>query len=67
MNKGNGDVIIQFDGLAKLIIELIFVMLDRNNKSLNIGTVINDNINNEINNYQFTFDVPTESEIQKDM
>ena len=42
-------------------------MLDRNNKSLNIGTVINDNINNEINNYQFTFDVPTESEIQKDM
>ena len=42
-------------------------MLDRNNKSLNVGNIINNNINDEINNYQFTFDIPTEIEIQQDM
>ena len=43
------------------------MMLDRNNKSLNIANVINNNINDEINKYQFTLDVPTEVETQKDM
>ena len=43
------------------------MMLDRNNKSLNIANVINNNINDEINKYQFTLDVPTEIETQKDM
>ena len=58
---------IQFDKTAELINELISVMLDRNDKSLNIANVINDNINNEINDNRFTFDIPTETEIQKDM
>ena len=57
----------QFDRTKKLINELIFMSLDRNNTSLNIANAINNNINNEINDYQFTFDVPTETEIQKDM
>ena len=43
------------------------MILDRNNKSLNIANVISSNTNNEKNDYQFTFDVPTEIEIQKDM
>ena len=43
------------------------MLLDRNNRSLNIANAIKNNINNEINDYQFTFDVPTETEIQKDM
>ena len=67
LNKDNDNVFIQFDRTVELIIELFFVILDRNNKSLNIANVINNNINNEINDYQFTFDVPTEIEIQKDM
>ena len=53
--------------MTELIDELIFVLLDRNIRSLNIANVINNNINNEINDCQFTFDVPTETEIQKDM
>ena len=57
----------QFDRTAKLITELIFVFLDRNNKSLNIASVINNNINNEINDYWFTFDIPTEIGIQNYM
>ena len=67
LNKDNDNVFIQFDTTAELIIELIFEMLDRNNKSVNIANVINDNVTNEINDYQVTFDVPTEIEIQKDM
>ena len=43
------------------------MLLDRNNRSLNTANFMNNNINNEINDYQFTFDVPTETEIQKDM
>ena len=67
LNKDNDNVFIQFDRTVELIIELFFVILDRNNKSLNIANVISSNTNNEKNDYQFTFDVPTEIEIQKDM
>ena len=41
--------------------------LPADDRSLNIANAINNNINNEMNDYQFTFDVPTETEIQKDM
>ena len=43
------------------------MLLDRNNRSLNIAEAINNNINNEINNYHFFLHVPTETEIQKDI
>ena len=42
-------------------------MRNRNNKSLNIASVIKGNIKDEINDYRFTFDIPTEIEIQKDI
>ena len=42
LNKDNDNVFMQFNRTAELIIELIFVMLDRNNKSLNITNVINN-------------------------
>ena len=67
LNKENDNIFIPFDRTADLINKLIFVMLDRNNKILNIASVINDNINDEINDYWFTFDIPTEIEIQKDI
>ena len=67
LNKDNCNVFMQFDRMTELTDELIFVLLDRNIRSLNIANVINNNINNEINDCQFTFDVPTETEIQKDM
>ena len=51
LNKGNNNIFIQFDRMVELIIELISVLLDRNNKSLNIATIINNNINDEINDY----------------
>ena len=67
LNKDNCNVFIQFHRMTELINELIFMLLDRNIRSPNIANVINNNINNEINDCQFTFDVPTETEIQKDM
>ena len=51
LNKDNDNVFIQFDRTAELIIELISVLLDRNNKSLSIGNIMNNNINDEINKY----------------
>ena len=67
LNKDIDNIFKQFDRTAELIIKLISVLLDRNNKSLNIANIINNNINDEINNYRFTFDVRTEIEIQLDM
>ena len=67
LNKGNYNMFIQFYRTAELITELMFVLLDRNNKSLNISSVINDNINKEINDHWFTFDIPTEIGIQNDI
>ena len=67
LNKDNNNIFIQFDRTPELIIELISVLLDRNNKSLYIANIINNNINDEINNYRFTFHIPTEIEIQQDM
>ena len=35
------------------------MVLDRNIRSINVTNVTNDNMKNELNNYQFMFDVPT--------
>ena len=67
LNKDNDNVFIHFDRMAELIIELISVFLGRINKSLNIAKIINNNINDEINDYRFTFDILTEIKIQQDM
>ena len=47
--------------------KLIFMLLDRNTRSVNVTNVINYNIKNELDNYQFTFDVPIETKIQDEM
>ena len=67
LNKDNDLIFIEFDRTADLINELIFMLLDRNTRNVNVTNVINDNIKNELNNYQFTFDVPTETKIQDEM
>ena len=47
--------------------QFLCCLIEKNNRSLNIANAINNNISNEINDYQFTLDVTTETEIQKDM
>ena len=58
---------IKFDTTADLIIELIFMLLDRNTRGVNVNNIINDNIKNELNNYQLKVDVPTETKIQDEI
>ena len=67
LNKDNDLIFIQFNRTTELIIELIFMLLDRNTRSVNVTNIINNNIKNELNNYQFTFGVPTETKIQDEM
>ena len=67
LNKDNYLISIQFDRTADLKLELIFVLLDRNTRSVHVTNVISDNIKNELNNYQFTFDAPTKTKIQDEM
>ena len=67
LNKDNDLTFIQFDRTADLINELIFMLLDGNTRSANVTNVINYNIKNELDNYQFTFDVPIETKIQDEM
>ena len=67
LNKDNDLTFIQFDRTADLINELIFMLLDGNTRSANVTNVINCNIKNELDNYQFTFDVPIETKIQDEM
>ena len=67
LSKDNDLMFIKLDTTADLIIELIFMILDRNTRGVNVNNVINDNIKNELNNYQLTFDVPTETKIQDEI
>ena len=67
LSKDNDLMFIKLDTTADLIIELIFMLLDRNTRGVNVNNVINDNIKNELNNYQLTFDVPTETKIQDEI
>ena len=67
LNKDKDNIFIQFDRMAELIFELISLLLDRNNKSLNIANIINNDIHDEINDDSFTFDIPTQTEVQQDM
>ena len=65
LNKDNYNVFMQFDRTTELINEIIFMLVDR--RSQNIANAINNNIDNEINDYQFTFDAPAETKIQKNI
>ena len=68
LNKDNDNIFIQFDRTTELIIELKSILLDRNNKSLSIDNIINNNkINDKISDYRFPFDIPTEIQIEQGM
>ena len=50
LNKDDDLIFVQFGRTADLIAELIFMLLDKNTRSVNVTKVINDNIKNELNN-----------------
>ena len=67
LNIENDEIFIKFNGIAQLINDNNETLIERNNQSIQISDVMNTNILNEINNYKFIFDVPTEMEIQDDV
>ena len=67
LNIENDEIFIKFNGIAQLINDINETLIERNNQSIQISDVMNTNILNEINNYKFIFDVPTEMEIQDDV
>ena len=64
LNIENDEIFIKFNGIAQLINDINEILIERNNQSIQISDVMNTNILNEINNYKFIFDVPTEMEIR---
>ena len=64
LNIENDEIFIKFNGIAQLINDNNETLIERNNQSIQISDVMNTNILNEINNYKFIFDVPTEMKIQ---
>ena len=67
LNIENDEIFIKFKVIAQLINDINETLIERNNQSIQISDVMNTNILNEINNYKFIFDVPTEMEIQDDV
>ena len=64
LNIENDEIFVKFNRIAQLINDINEILIERNNQSIQISDVMNTNILNEINNYKFIFDVPTEMEIQ---
>ena len=64
LNIENDEIFIKFKVIAQLINDINETLIERNNQSIQISDVMNTNILNEINNYKFIFDVPTEMKIQ---
>ena len=64
LNIENDEIFIKFKVIAQLINDINETLIERNNQSIQISDVMNTNILNEINNYEFIFDVRTEMEIQ---
>ena len=67
LNKENDSILIQFEKTANLITELINLMLDKNSLSLSIDKGNTENVINEINDYEFVFDVPPVLQIQDEV
>ena len=64
LNIENDEIFVKFNRIAQLINDINEIPIERNNQSIQISDVMNTNILNEINNYKFIFDVPTEMKIQ---
>ena len=67
LNIEHDEIFIKFNEIAQLINDINETLIERNNQSIQISDIMNTNILNEINNYKFIFDVPTEMEIQDDV
>ena len=67
LTKENDEILIEFDRISNLVVQIIGDLLERNQNTLKVTEIINDNIKTELNKSNFVCDVPTETQIQTDM
>ena len=67
LTKENDKILIEFDRISNLVVQIIGDLLERNQNTLKVTEIINDNIKTELNKSNFVCDVPTETQIQTDM
>ena len=67
LNKENDEILLKFDRLSELKNELIDLCLDKSQASLDFVRNILDRVDQEINNYQFAFDISLAERIQDEV
>ena len=67
LNRENDEISLEFDKLSELKNELIDLCLDKSQASLDFSWNILDRVDQEINNYQFAFDLSLAGRIQDEV
>ena len=58
MTKDNDDVLLEFDKVANLVIEIVEALMAKNESSIRIVKALNENIRNKIRGLAFNFEAP---------
>lgn len=58
MTKDNDDVLLEFDKVANLVIEIVEALMAKNESSIRIVEALNENIRNKIRGLAFNFEAP---------
>ena len=56
MTKDNDDVLLEFDKVANLVIEIVEALMAKNESSIRIVEALNENIRNKIRGLAFNFE-----------
>ena len=56
MTKDNDDVLLEFDKVANLVMEIVEALMAKNESSIRIVEALNENIRNKIRGLAFNFE-----------
>lgn len=58
MTKDNDDVLLEFNKVANLVMEIVEALMAKNESSIRIVEALNENIRNKIRGLAFNFEAP---------
>ena len=58
MTKDNDDVLLEFDKVANLVMEIVEALMAKNESSIKIVEALNENIRKKIRGLAFNFEAP---------
>lgn len=58
LTKDNDDVLLEFDKVANLVMEIVEALMAKNESSIRIVEALNENIRNKIRGLAFNFEAP---------